>query len=178
MSGPLDPMPDRGVAMLETLWAPEQDDPSVLAIMRAAADELDEVVAVAEDARDQAWPHRATTLLPLHEAMLRVPVDPSGATLAQRQAAVRSAVQARKLGSRRNWEARMNTVMRDQPWTYEENTPGPGQLTISIPFDERAYNAKQAEALARRITPAHVQIVMRYSQGFIVGVSRVGQDAI
>lgn len=178
MSGPLDPLPERAQAMLDTLWLPEQDDPAVQAIMRAGADELDEVVAIAESVRDDAWPHRATTLLHLHEQMLGLPQNPSEATLAQRQAAVKGAVQSRKVGSKANWVARMNTVMRGQAWSYEENTPGPGQLTISIPFDERAYNAKQAEALARRITPAHILIVMRYAEGFLVGISRVGRDAI
>jgi uncharacterized protein YmfQ (DUF2313 family) len=180
VSGPLDALSDRAQDMLGTLSAYEQEDASVVAVMRAGADELDLVVATAETARDQAWPHRADDtygLLGIHEHMLHVLPSP-GATLVQRQAAVKAAVQSRKLGSRANWIARMDTLMRGQQWTYEENTPGPGQLTISIPYAAGSASSAQVEAMARRITPAHLAIVMRYDQGFPVGIGRVGQDAL
>lgn len=180
MSTALDPLTPRAEEMLDTLSAYEQDDPAVIALMRAGADELDSVVETAETVRLHAWPHLADDsygLLSVHESMLRVPVAPDS-PLAQRQAAVKAAVQSRKLGGRANWVARMNTVMRGQAWTYAENTPGPGQLTITIAFALGSYSAGQAEALARRITPAHIQIVMAYSGGFPVGIGRVGQDAL
>jgi uncharacterized protein YmfQ (DUF2313 family) len=179
-TGPLDPLSPRAEEMLGTLSAYEQDDASVVAVMRAGADELDGVVDLAETVRDQAWPHRANDdygLLSIHEQMLKLTPEPD-APLSQRQAAVKAAVQARKSGAKSLWVSRMNTMMRGQQWTYEENTPGPGQLTIRIPFDPNTYSSAQVEALARRITPAHIQIILAYSQGFLVGISRVGRDAL
>lgn len=181
MSGPLDPLSPRGEEMLESLSAWEQNDHGVVAIMRSGADELDAIQELAEGVRDQAWPDRADDtygLLALHEATLHLPVQPADTSLVERQAAVRSAIQARKSGSKSNWIARMTTVMRGQQWTYAENTPGPLQLTIRIPWAAGSYSAAQVEALAQRITPAHIEIILAYDQGFIVGVSRVGQDAL
>jgi hypothetical protein len=180
MSGPLDPLSPRAREMLDNLMVPEREDPSVIAVMRAGADELDLIQETAETVREQAWPHRADDtfgLLAIHERMLGLPPD-SEATLAQRQAAAKGAVQARKLGAKANWVARMTTVMRGQQWTYEENHPAAGQLTISVPWAADDYAGRQVAAFARRITPAHVEIVMRYGQGFLVGVSRVGADAL
>lgn len=166
--------------MLETLMVAEQSDPAVVAVARSAADEIDLLVGVAEDVRYQAWPQHADDtygLLAVHERMLSIPTDPT-ATLVSRQAAVKAAIQGRKSGSTANWVARMNTAMRGQQWTWERNTPGAGQITIRVPWAADSFSAAQVQALARRITPAHIEIVMAYSQGFIVGVSRVGEDAI
>lgn len=179
-TGPLDPLTARAEEMLGSLSAYEQDDPAVIAVMRAGADELDAVVDVAETVRDQAWPHRADDsygLLRIHEQMLKVPAQPD-APLEQRQAAVKAAVQARKSGAKSLWVSRMNTMMRGQQWTFRENYPARGQVTIEVPYDPDTYNAAQVEALARRITPAHIEIIMSYEQGFLVGISRVGRDAL
>jgi hypothetical protein len=180
VTGPLDPLSDRGVRMVESLAGYEQEDLSVIAIMRAGADELDAIEELMEGVRDQAWPHRADDtfgILALHERQYSLPVAPPGVSLAARQAALKAAVQGRRAGAKRVWVRRMNTAMRGHPWGYEEHTPGPNQLTISIPWAEDSYDSAQVRALAQRITPAHVEIVMRYESGFIVGVATVG-DAI
>lgn len=181
MSGPLDPLSERGTRMVDALSPWEQEDPATVAIMRASADELDAIEELASTVRDQAWPSRADDtygLLAIHEGMLSLPVSPEGVTLDERQQLVKAAVQSRKVGSRRNWITRMSAAMRGHQWDYQENFPDPGELTIRIPFAEGGYSAAQVQALAERITPAHVQIIIAFTGGFRVGVSRVGMDAI
>lgn len=42
----------------------------------------------------------------------------------------------------------------------------------------KPYTTAQAEKIARAITPAHIQLNFGYSDGFIIGVSRIGEDTL
>jgi hypothetical protein len=167
--------------MISNLWAPEQADPSSVAIMRAGADELDAIEELMGIVRQQAWPHKADDsygLLAIHERMLGIPIKPFGVPLSQRQDAAKSAVQSRRVGSASQWVSRFDALMRGNPWTYQRNHPGRGQLTITIPYGEESYSAGQVRALAERVTPAHLELIVRYDVGWIAGVSRAGLDAV
>jgi uncharacterized protein YmfQ (DUF2313 family) len=134
-----------------------------------------------ETVRDHAWPHKADDtygLLAVHERTFGLPVMPPGASVAQRRSALKARAQSRRSGWKRDWVRAMNELVGVGNWSYQENTPAGNQLTINIPYAVGSWTAAQVEALAAERTPAHVQIVMGYDQGFIVGVSRVGQDAI
>lgn len=177
MSGPLDAMSERGRRMLDSLWPPEVGDPAVVALVRADADELDAIEGLADTARLQAWPHMADDqygLLALHERLLNIPIQPSGVPLATRQATAKSAIQSRRVGTARQWVKRMDALMRGNPWRFQRNHPGRGQLTITIPYGEGSYSASQVRKFAERVTPAHLEIIVRYESGWIAGVSRVG----
>lgn len=166
--------------MLGSLSAYEQEDPAVVAIMRGPADDLDDVQALMEAVRDQAWPTRADDslgLLALHEEMLGLPAAPLGVPLDRRQAAVQARLQTRRSGWKRDWVAAMNALIGVGNWSYAENTPGGNQLSITIPYDPGSWSAAQVQALAEARTPMHIQIILGYTSGFLVGISRVG-DAL
>src|SRR5690348_11939271 len=100
--------------MIETLHPAEHDDPSVVAIMRAGADELDAVIELMETVRLQAWPQFADDtygLLGIHEATFGLPVEPEGVSIATRRASVKSAVGSRRDGRASKWLSRMNSLM-------------------------------------------------------------------
>lgn len=154
--------------MIDNLSVAEQDDSAVIAVMRAGADELDSAQQTAEAARDQAWPHKADDtygLLALHEATLGLPVKPP-VGVALRRNAVKAAVQSRKVGSKQNWVRRLDTLLHGIEWHFAVDTPAAGQLTISIPYAPGSYTERQTIALADRVTPAHLQIVLTH---FILG---------
>lgn len=180
MSGPLDVLSPRGERMIGYLWGPEQSDPSTVAVMRSAADELDQIEDLMLDVREQAWPHKADDsegLLAIHERMLGLPVKPTGVPVATRQAVAKSAVQSRRVGSGSTWERRLSALLRGAPWSYKRNHPGRGQITITIPFGIGSYSSAQVQQLAERITPAHLEVIMQFGEGWIAGVSRAG-DAL
>ena len=168
---------ERGIRMLETLAPFEAEDPAVIAVMRAGADELDLIEQAMLTVRDQAWAHKADDthgLLAVHERTLRLPVAPPGASIAQRQTVIKARMQSRRSGWKADWVKAMDALLGAGQWSCLENNPLGNQLKITIPFALGGYTATQAEQLARERTPAHVQIVMAYVQGFIVGVSTVG----
>jgi hypothetical protein len=163
--------------MVEVLWPPSQEDPSVVAIMRAMADELDAIEDLMLTIREQAWPHKADDtegLLAIHERMLGIPIKPEGVSLPSRQDAARSAIQSRRVGSAKHWVDRFNALMSGNPWSYKRNSPGRGQLTITIPYSEHSYSASQVIKLAERVTPAHIELLVAYESGWLAGISRVG----
>lgn len=158
----------------------DDPDPVVLRWLEAFGFEADRARAVLELLRRETIPSRATDALGAlarWERALNLPVAPADATEAQRRAKVMGYLRGRIVVFGRDWTAAMTAAIGSDQWTPREHTPGPNQLTLEIPYAAGSYNAGQVEELARARTPANQQIVMRYEQGFIVGVSRVG-DAI
>ena len=181
MSGPLDPMPERGERLLSYLSPWERDDPEVRAVMRAGADEFDAIEELMVTVREHAWPDRADDtygLLGEHERMLGLPVAATGLTLEQRRNVVRTRMKRRRDGRKRAWVDRLNEVLGVGNWEYAENTPGGNQLSITLRVEPGIGIAEQARRIAEEFTPAAVQIIVGYEAGFILGVGGLGEDAL
>lgn len=155
-------------------------DPLLARILEALAAEMDRARALLLLIRATTIPATADDsvgMLARWEALLRLPVQPADATIAQRQQRVIAALRGRRVAAGIDWTAAMTKAVGSTNWTAEENTPGDYQLRVTIPYGAGQANAGQIQQLARRFTPANLELVMRYEAGFIVGVSRVG-DAI
>jgi hypothetical protein len=50
----------------------------------------------------------------------------------------------------------------------------PYTITIRYPFGPGAPNSQVVQGYAREITPAHESVLATYTQGFLVGISLVG----
>jgi hypothetical protein len=107
--------------------------------------------------------------LSMWERLLGLPVAPVGVSLEARRSQVRGAVMARKASSGADWVSLVTTALGTTLWDYEEG-PGPYQVVLSFPWSEGGYSVSTVLALARRVTPAHLQLNATYEGGFIVGV--------
>lgn len=174
-------MSGRGELLLSYITPWERDDPEVIAVLEAAAGELDGIQALMEAVRLQAWPHKADDtygLLSIHEATLGLPVRPAGVTVEQRQQAAKTRVGRRRDGRKDTWVKRMNDLIGESNWSYAENTPGPHQLSITLRIEPTSDYAERARQLSEEFTPVVDQLIFGYAAGFILGVSDLGEDAL
>lgn len=158
-----------------------REDPAVQALLDAGARELQRVEDALSNIRERFFPHNADdtlNMLSIWEATLGLPVRPAGVSVLERQTAVLSAVRKRRSGSGADWMSNISAALGDVIWTHRENYPGGYQLTIEIPYDPASYTAGQVLRLINQITPAHIQIVSGFSEGFLVGISQVGVEPV
>jgi uncharacterized protein YmfQ (DUF2313 family) len=145
----------------------------------AFANELDRLEGEAERVRDELIPARAGDVgLAVWEKALGLPVQPVDATVEQRRSKVTARLQAISNESAITTMATLRAAAGTSQIDVLENTPGPLQDTIVLPFDPASYNAAQVEAIANVLWPAHRRIVMHYSQGFILDASRLDADSL
>jgi uncharacterized protein YmfQ (DUF2313 family) len=116
-------------------------------------------------------------LLALWETILGLPVAQPGATVVRRRQLVMAQLTGRNASSGLAWLAAMRQALGQTVWTYQEG-PGPYQVTIYIPFALGSINSVQVQIIGRKITPAHIDLAVVYSQGFIVGEGIVGEDRL
>jgi hypothetical protein len=154
-------------------------DPLVIRILEAFADDLDRARLLLEVLRDSSIPARATDEVGQLTRWLRAMNVPTAADQPEsaRRAQLVAAFRGRRLNTGQRWRNALTVAIGSTAWTIEPNTPGANQDTLTIPYGAGLLTAGQVEAYARRIHPAHRQLIMAYDQGFIVGVSRVG-DAL
>lgn len=168
---------------LPIYYGGDEPDPIVIRWLEAMGFETERARTILEQLRDYTIPITASDVrgaLSRWERAFGLPVAPAGATEGQRRAALTGYLRARIVVYGRDWTSAMEAAIgspRGVGWQAFAHTPGPNQLTLEIPYVEGSFTAGQVEALARRRTPANLEIIMRYEAGFIVGVSRVG-DAI
>lgn len=62
--------------------------------------------------------------------------------------------------------------------TYTDTGAANGTIPYPTANQTASPQAYQAEALARDITPAHIDLIFGYGVGFIVGVSQVGEEPL
>lgn len=126
---------------------------------------------------NKAFPHKADDtyrLLGLWELQLGLPVEPVGATLAQRRQQVRAHIQRRRAHSEEEWFTALTEALGTSLWTY---TAVDGLVTLRMPFAQQSMPATQVAALARKITPAHLDIAFAYDEGFILDSSPLDTGA-
>lgn len=166
--------------MMRTLPSYYDGNAIVERIIQAKANEIDRIDARIDQLKNGVVPGLATDelgLLAAWERILRLPVSPVGASVGQRQAAVKA-----QLG-------RLNAVTAADVigillaavgpiFSIARNTPGPLQDTITIPYDPGSFGASQVERIARTAWPAHRQVFIAYGDGFILDVALLDLDTL
>lgn len=181
-SSSLTPLSERSERMLGYVPPWLANDTDEQAFMRAAGEELDAIEAFMVLIRQQAWPHMADDtygLLSIHEQTLGIDQDMIGtATIADRQALVRSRMQGRRDGRKSKWAERVDALIGVGNWDYAENTPGPHQITITLHIEETIGLADRVKQLIEAFTPVVDEVIIAFSGGFLLGVSPLGEVAL
>lgn len=170
-------MSARGEELMEMLPGYYEGNVHMEAVQHVIGAELERVEAFLNDVVLGFFPGRATDtygMLSLWEVIFGLPVKPAGATGVQRQAALKSAIRARRVGRGVDWEAAVSLNLGTTGWDYVENAPTVYHITVFMPYEEGSYGAGVVRALLRRITPAHIALDFGYGAGFLVGISAVG----
>ncbi len=159
--------------MLDTLVL-QARDPAVAAWCRAIGNELDRVQAAAEAVAADLVPLLATDdrgLLAVHEAERGLLPEPALAE-AQRQSLLRARLLSRSVGPRTDWAAAVQAALGDGV-PFEVRVDG-STVEVLIPSSITGLRREAFERELRAITNAGVRISIGYTEGFIVGVSQVG----
>lgn len=130
------------------------------------------------DIRDSFFPPTASAacgVLSIWEKALGLPVAPADLTEQQRRDKVMGMVRRARSGQGIGWVERLSAAVGSGSWSHEENTPGGYQLTITLPFAPASFQGGVVQAIARRLTPANLQLIFASDEGFIVGESVVGE---
>jgi hypothetical protein len=168
------------VRMFDTMPPFYAPDSMLQGIMDALGRELQRFEDYLNDLRFRMFPQNADDkyrTLGMWEMMLGLPVEPTTQTVVQRRALVLARTGGQDVSAGSDWLAAMNRAMGGTPWSYQEG-PGSYQVTLLIPFGIASFNSVQVLALARAITPAHIDVAVQYLQGFIVGEGIVGEDRL
>jgi uncharacterized protein YmfQ (DUF2313 family) len=163
-------------AMLGDLQPELTEDPIITSTLRALASELQRI----DDAADQirrgffpGWTNDSYRLLSLWEQFFGLPVAASAMTLEQRREFVEAHFRKRLAGAGYDWENALTKAMGTTHYVYHEG-PAPYFVNITYPFASGAPNSAIVQGLAREITPAHLALGIGYTQGFLVGISLIG----
>jgi hypothetical protein len=168
---------DAGEALMGMMPHYYSDDPAAQAIIDPLARELQRLEEFMNVVRKQWFPQHAADdygQLGLREEQLGIPVEPYGVSLEQRRNIVAAYEKARLSGSGEDWIILLNIALGATVWEHQENDPGAYDLRITIPYAAESFTVGQVEALADAVTPAHLNLALQYDEGFIVGVSRLG----
>jgi uncharacterized protein YmfQ (DUF2313 family) len=171
---------ETGQALLDDLPPYLSEDGVVQGVVDTLAREQQRITGAAEGVRRTAFPSQADdsyNMLSLWEALLALPVKPSGVPDDQRRSKVLATLQGRDVSSGTGWNAAVARAVGTN-WQQAENTPGNYQLTVTLPLPAGSYEGQQAATLIRAITPAHIDLLVSYGTGFLIGVSFIGQDVI
>lgn len=161
-------------------------DPWNRAVQRAIAGELLRIEVSMQMVRDALIPSQADdVILPtgqvvpcaeMLEALLGISIAPAGFTIEQRRSRIVAHIRKLNSGTGADWVANLTEIL-GTGWTYEEG-PGAYQVTIHIAFASGTLSADEVVAFARAITPAHLDVIPAFNEGFLVGISSVGVEPI
>ena len=166
----------RGQDILASMPPYYADDPAALSVVNVCANEVDRIesmlVAIQRAALPQ-WADDTYGLLSLWEYLVGLPVKPAQ-SVAGRQARVNASRRV-KVATGADWWTALTNAIGTTSWTHTE-TPGI-RVTLALPLESGSYYADTIISIARRLTPAHLDITTTYTLGFIVGISNLG-DAL
>jgi hypothetical protein len=190
-------MTESGELRLEELPHYFRNDPQVRGYIDALSRELDRVEELINSVRE-CWfasdsvkdlieellgdDSLQAQYLRIWEYNLGLPIAPAGMTFDQRGNIIISTIRKRTADSGADWVSVMNAAFGTGTWSYKEDYAD-YTLRITIPYASGTITATSVLALARAITPAHVDIVVTYAGGggggsFIIGVSPIGVGQI
>lgn len=152
----------------------EVDEISTTVIL-VLAKELERIEGFIREVQWQMFPEHANDvygILGRWEEFFGLPVQPN-VPLETRQQIVAAQLAKRRSATGHDWELAVTTALGSGDWDYSEG-PGNYQVTIRYPYRPGAYTSVQVANLIREITPAHIQILASYRQGFLIGISLVG----
>lgn len=173
-----------GRALIGSLPPILRNSLSYKAVCHVLAKEAELLESRFEEVRLQFWPKSADTLLHAWEVLLRLPPDPVGLTTAQRRTLIEAnlaKLSGDPAGS--SWVANVTDVI-GPGWTYREHVPGDGTspppytIRILLPFGPTTMGAYIAETYIRDITPAHLDLEISYSAGFVLDRSQLDQEVM
>lgn len=162
--------------LLDDIQPELADDPAVKMVLTAVGNELARLQGLAEKLREHIFPRNATDelgVLAIYERMFGLPVQPALLTVDQRQDLVLAHFRKRIAGSGLDWQEVLQNAMGSTLFSYREG-PTPNTVTIRYAFQAGAVSSALVQSFVREVTPAHVQVLATFSEGFIVGVSLVG----
>lgn len=171
---------DTAQSLLADIPPYEANEALVQRVFQAFANEIDRANAIAQAIRDGLMPGIATDTyqgLSMLETQLGIPVKPPGLTEADRNTAILAWLGARRGGTGAAWVALMELALGGTPWRYFEG-PDDWQITIKIPYATGSFTALRIVAFARAITPAHIDIIAGFDEGFLMGISEVGVEPL
>jgi uncharacterized protein YmfQ (DUF2313 family) len=166
--------------LLEYLPPYEADDPRVQNLIQAMANELGRIDTRAKDIVWRMFPQNADDTygtLGMWEALLNLPVQPAGVSLASRQSLVLSTLRSHNAGTGAAWRQLLEQVLGGAVNVTVFPPNAAYTITLRVPVGAGSNAASQARVLAARITPAHLVINSGFIGGFIIGISHIG-DAL
>lgn len=176
------PIPTKAQELLDLLPPYESDDPFVQGVIVAYANELQRIEDSLTMIRDASFPistddivlptGERVALASLWERTLGLPVNPAGVSITERRAKIVAHIRKRQSAKGSDWVANLSEALGPTPWSYQEG-PGDYQVTIHIPYASGSYSAAQVIALARQMTPAHIDVIAAYNEGFLIGISLI-----
>lgn len=166
--------------MLDTLPVYYRDNPIVLRILQARANEIDRIDAMIDAVKQGMIPAASDDtlgLLALWEFILGLPIRPPSATVEQRQATITAGVKrltaataADVLGLLASQLGVAFSINRDDPVALED--------TITLHMVEGIYTSEILLRTLRKVWPAHRLLNVRYDAGFALDVSHLDEDAL
>lgn len=171
---------------LHRSWLPValRDSPDHLAVIHPIAKEIERLEATVETVRAQFFPQTADILLKAWEAELGITIEPVGVSVADRRDIVIAFLRKlRSTPSGSDWVADI-TELVGSGWSYEEHIPGdagsPPENTIRIhlPFAPSSTLYARTERLIREITPAHLDLILAFTGGFLLDQSQLDQETL
>lgn len=161
--------------MLADLMPELQDSAAVQQAVDGAARELERLEETARDIRSKLSPLNADdtyNTLKMWERLFGLPVAPP-IPVEQRRALVLASLRKRKSAAGSDWVELLTLALGGTSWEHQEG-PTDYLISIKIPYDPTGFTAGQVAAIARRITPAHLDIATGLIDGFLIGISLIG----
>lgn len=193
------PHPDaitaKGRAFIDALPVRVREDPDIVAVQHCYGKEAELLDVAREGLVANAFPEHADEAgLAWWEWLLGTTVAPVGLTVEQRRATVVAFEEAlRTSGSGRWWEETLERIV-GPGFDYREyhpdgqppppgggtppSNPPPGTIIIELPFPPSAGLYAATETLIRRITDAHIDIVLTSGDGFVLDQSQLDQEPL
>lgn len=168
----------KAVAMLNELPPWCHGDPDIRAGIYCYAKESERVITTLDDLLAQFFPTRAGVLgLPWWERLVRLTGDPTTQTIEQRRAAVVAYLQKMNSSpSGEDWESNVTRLI-GPGWTYTEG-PESYTLHVTLPIAPTSSDYLMVERLMREMTPAHLDLILGYSGGFVLDASLLDQEPL
>lgn len=165
----------RALRMMDNLPPYLTEDPTIRAYICSCAKELNRIEAAAVAMRTGSFPDQADLrTLVYYEGLFGL--SNTALTLDQRRADVVAHMRKRRVASRYDWQAALQSFI-GLGWTYAEQLPY--NVLLTTPIDPTGARTPIITSFARAITPAHLQLIVNGSYGnFKVGISQIGIDPL
>lgn len=154
-----------------------RQDPTIQGTTDAVFRELVRIQEAGDELRENFYPYTAEQFLGFWEALFNL--SAVGKTIEQRRESVLnflSGLSDNGYGS--SWTAILVSIAGSSvQWAVGSPVPD-YTVRITIPLDSNSPAAGELERLLRVITPANLDLEIFYDEGWILGVSRLGEEAL